>query len=77
MRIEKMCGKFLIARGDENRPQYFSFFVDGTGSSWTKFSESAHKHVSRESAQETLRRLRGRQRERRRELESLSIEQPT
>lgn len=65
MRIEKVNGKFVIVRGDENRPQYFSFFVDFNRSSWTKYGEQAHKHETRTSAENTLERLRFRQRDRR------------
>lgn len=69
MRIEKINNQFVIVRGDENRPQYFSFYIDGDKSSWTKYKEQAHKHISEVSAAATLDTIRWRQRQRRENLE--------
>lgn len=60
MRIEKVGERYVVARGDVHRPQYFSFYVDSNGSSWTKFSEQAHKHTTKESAATTIDNLRKR-----------------
>ena len=61
MRVEKCSdGQFVVARGDENRPQYFSFYVDGDKTSWTKYIEQAHKHATVSSADETIDHVRHR-----------------
>jgi hypothetical protein len=35
MRIERTARGFIIVRGSGPREQFFAFFVDSTGSSWT------------------------------------------
>lgn len=66
MRIKALNDRFVVVRGDEHEPQYFSFFVDADRSSWSKFSAQAHKYIIRTSAAETIQHLRLRQRNRRR-----------
>lgn len=61
MRVSETSeGQFVVARGGEYRPQYFSFYIDHDSSSWTKYIEQAHKHATRASATETIHRLRHR-----------------
>lgn len=65
MRVEIIGDKFVVVRGDGNRPQYFSFFVDTDRSSWSKFSGQARNHATRTDAEDTIKRLRSRQQDRR------------
>lgn len=66
MRIGKTSDRqFVVIRGPENWPQYFSFYVDDDKSSWTKYIEQAHKHTTLTSAETTLVMLRQRERIRR------------
>lgn len=61
MRVEKTSDRrFVVVRGDANRPQYFSFYVDDDRSSWTKYIEQAHKNITLAGADETMQELRRR-----------------
>lgn len=61
MRVEKTSDRqFVVMRGDVNKPQYFSFYIDGDKSSWTKYLSQAHKHATLLAADETMQRIRHR-----------------
>jgi hypothetical protein len=73
MRIEKTSDRqFVVVRGDTNRPQYFSFYIDGDKSSWTKYVEWAHKHATLSSAEATLDHIRDRERNRRKSARAIA-----
>lgn len=58
-------GYFVIAKGDEYRPSYFSFFVDADSTSWSnKGYFAARLFKTQPEAQECLGRIRQRERER-------------
>lgn len=65
MNIWLRDGKFVVWRGDENRPSYFGFFVDGDKSSWTRYASGAAHFQTKEAALEAIEKLRARAKSRR------------
>jgi hypothetical protein len=59
MRLDH-SGRYVIAR--ERQPSFFSFFIDGDKSSWTKHSYNARTYKTRAAAQGELLEIRHRQR---------------
>lgn len=67
MRIEQSEGWWIVARGKEYFPHYFSFFVDSDGTSWTKYFTRARKFITKQEAEDCLGSIRERQTYRRKE----------
>lgn len=65
MDVQAVKNYFVIFREREDRMQYFSFFVDGDKSSWSKNLWSACEFDTRKQAQEFIEHIKRRERERR------------
>ena len=69
MRIVQERGWWVIVRGDETSPVYFSFFVDRDKTSWSRVFSQARRHGSKGEAEGCLSQIRERQQFRRAELQ--------
>ena len=66
MRIERhKTGWWVVARGDADYPQFFSFFVDADRSAWSKWIDQAARYSNYEAAESAMQQLRERDRMRR------------
>jgi hypothetical protein len=63
---------FIVGRSG----RYFSFYVDGTGSSWTKYPDQACRFATRDRAETCVATIKNRERLRRESRKALQESQP-